>query len=86
MSSPKITIYSTKTCAYCHMLKDYLDKNEVVYDVKLADENPAIAQELFEKSGQLGVPFTIIEKDNGEKLQILGFDKPQVDHALNLAK
>lgn len=80
----KITIYSTKTCAYCHMLKNYLKKNNIEYDVKLADDDPSIAQELFEKSGQLGVPFTIIEKEDGEKFQILGFDKKQIDHALNL--
>lgn len=81
----KITIYSTKTCAYCQMLKGYLKDKKIDYDEKLADEDPSIAQELFEKSGQLGVPFTIIEKEDGQKFQILGFDKPQVDHALNLS-
>lgn len=80
----KITIYSTKTCAYCHMLKDYLDKNNFKYDVKMADDDPKLAQELFEKSGQLGVPFTIIENESGENFQILGFDKRQIDHALAL--
>ena len=81
---PKITIYSTKTCAYCRMLKDYLQSKDIKYEEKLADDNPKIAQELFEKSGQLGVPFTIIETDDGQKAQILGFDKPQVDHVLKL--
>ena len=46
----KITIYSTKTCTYCHMLKNYLQKNNIEYDVKMADDDPTIAQELFEKS------------------------------------
>lgn len=80
----KITIYSTKTCVYCKMLKDYLDKNKVNYDVKMADDDPKLAEELFEKSGQLGVPFTIIETDEGKTFNILGFDKPQVDLALGL--
>ena len=66
------------------MLKDYLDKNKVNYDVKMADDDPKLAEELFEKSGQLGVPFTIIETDAGKTFNILGFDKPQVDLALGL--
>lgn len=80
----KITIYSTKTCGYCHMLKGYLDDNGISYDVKMADEDQKLAQELYEKSGQLGVPFTIIETDEGKTFNILGFDKPQIDHVLGL--
>ena len=80
-----ITIYSTHTCAFCKMLKDYLDKNNFKYEVKYADEDPLLAQELYNKSHQLGVPFTIITKDNGEEVSILGFDKPKVDQALGIA-
>ena len=67
------------------MLKNYLDEKKFEYEVKYADENPALAQELYEKSHQLGVPFTIIEKDDGEEINILGFDKPRIDSALNIA-
>ncbi len=83
MSQPKITVYSTATCGFCKMLKSYLNSKDIKYDVKMADEDQAIAKELYEKSGQLGVPFTIIEKD-GEEKKILGFDRPQIDKALNL--
>ena len=81
----KITIYSTQTCAFCKMLKDYLDKNNVPYEVKYADSDQAIAQELYDKSHQLGVPFTIITNDDQEQISILGFDKPKFDHVLGLA-
>lgn len=80
----KITIYSTKTCGYCKMLKSYLDSKNIKYKDKLADEDQAIAMELYEKSHQLGVPFTIIEKENGEEVNILGFDKPKFDQVLGL--
>ncbi len=66
------------------MLKDYLDKNKIQYDVKMADDDPKLAQELFDESGQMGVPFTIIQKDDGSEARILGFDKPQIDSALGL--
>lgn len=81
----KITIYSTQTCAFCKMLKDYLDEKNISYDVKYADQDQSIAQELFEKSNQLGVPYTIVTKDNGEEISILGFDKPKVDSVLGIA-
>jgi len=65
------------------MLKSYLSDKGVKYEVKMADEDQAIAKELYEKSGQLGVPFTIIEEDGKEEL-ILGFDRQKIDAALAL--
>lgn len=81
----KITIYSTATCGFCKMLKGYLQSKNIAYDEKHADQDPKLAQELYEKSGQLGVPFTIIEKDDGSEEAILGFDRPKIDAALGLA-
>jgi glutaredoxin 3 len=78
-----ITIYSTATCGFCRMLKSYLQSKGIQYNEKHADQDMAIAQELFDKSGQLGVPFTIIE-DNGKEEKILGFDKPKIDQVLGL--
>jgi len=79
----KITIYSTATCGFCKMLKSYLNEKGIKYDVKMADEDQDIARELYEKSGQLGVPFTIVEKD-GKEEKILGFDRPRIDAVLGL--
>jgi glutaredoxin len=79
-----ITIYSTATCGFCKMLKSYLNDKGVKYEVKMADEDQAIARELYEKSGQLGVPFTVITSDDGKEESILGFDRPKIDLALGL--
>lgn len=79
----KITIYSTATCGFCRMLKSYLLSKNIAYEEKHADQDPAIAQELMEKSGQLGVPFTIIEKDGHEE-GIIGFDRSKIDTVLGL--
>ncbi len=81
---PKISIYSTATCGYCRMLKSYLQSKDIAYEEKMADEDPNLARELYEKSGQLGVPFTIIETDDGKEEKILGFDRPRFDEVLNL--
>jgi glutaredoxin 3 len=82
---PKITVYSTATCGYCKMLKGYLLTNGIAYNEKHADKDQALAQELYEKSGQLGVPFTIIEQDDGTEEKILGFDRLQINMALGIA-
>ena len=81
----KITIYSTATCGFCKMLKSYLQSKDISYEEKRADDNPALAQELYEKSGQLGVPFTIVTQDDGKEVGILGFNKPQIDQVLGLS-
>jgi hypothetical protein len=67
------------------MLKSYLASKEIPFDVKMADEDQAIAQELFEKSGQLGVPFTIVTRDDGTEESILGFDRNRIDEVLGLS-
>ena len=66
------------------MLKSYLSSKNISYDVKMADEDQNLARELYEKSGQLGVPFTIIEKEDGTEEKILGFDRPKIDAVLGL--
>ncbi len=85
MSQPKITIYSTATCGFCKMLKSYLTEKNISFDNKAADEDQAIARELYEKSGQLGVPFTIIETEDGKQEGILGFDRAKIDSVLGLS-
>lgn len=84
MSKQTITIYSTATCGFCRMLKSYLKSKNIAYEEKMADEDQNLARELYEKSGQLGVPFTIIEKADGDTVSILGFDRPKFDEVLGL--
>jgi len=79
-----VTIYSTATCGFCKMLKSYLNDKGIKYDVKMADEDQSIARELYEKSGQLGVPFTVITDESGKEELVLGFDRPKIDSALGL--
>lgn len=80
-----ITIYSTATCGFCKMLKKYLDEKGFEYDEKMADADEAIARELYEKSHQFAVPFTIVEKNDGTVDEILGFDIKKINSALGLA-
>ena len=81
----KFTIYSTTTCPYCKMLKDYLDKKSVSYTEKLVDQDDSAREEMMNVSGgYLGVPFSVIVKDDGSEESVLGFDKGKIDKLLGL--
>ena len=80
----KVTIYSTTTCPYCKMLKDYLAEKGVDYTEKLVDQDDTAREEMSAESGGfLGVPFTVITKDGDTKETIIGFDKGKFDSILN---
>lgn len=66
------------------MEREYLDSKGVKYDEIFVDHDVAKAQEMIKLSGQMGVPFTEITKDNGEKVGILGFDQAHLDEVLGL--
>lgn len=58
----KVKVYSTPTCPYCDMAKDFLKENKIEFeDINVQDDHEA-AKEMIDKSGQMGVP--VIEIDD----------------------
>ena len=80
----KVTIYTTRTCPFCKMEKEYLDSKNIKYEEVLVDERPEETQKMIAMSGQLGVPFTVIKKEDGQEERILGFDKAKIDQILQI--
>lgn len=80
----KVSIYTTITCAYCHAEKEFLKSHNIDFEEKAVDSDPSLAEEMIHLSGQLGVPFTVIEQDDGSKVGILGFDQQRLGEALGL--
>lgn len=75
----KVILYSTPTCVYCKLTKDFLQKNNVAYvEHNVADDMKA-RTEMVEKSHQMGVPVIDIE---GEVF--VGFDKDGMTKVLGL--
>jgi glutaredoxin len=75
-----ITIFSTAVCPNCLALKEYLDAKKLLYVEKLIDQDEAARQEMLTHSnGFMGVPFVLVEKDGGEKVTVVGFDKGKLD-------
>ena len=60
----------------------YLQSKGVKFEEIYVDKDPKAVQEMMAESGQMGVPFTVITKDDGSKVTILGFDKQKLDNAL----
>lgn len=77
---PTITVYSTPTCPYCKMAKDYLKTKNFTYTEVDVAADPAKADEMIKKSGQMGVPVI----DIGGTI-IVGFDKPKINAALGIS-
>ena len=80
----KVTMYTTTTCPFCKMQKDYMVSKNISFSEILVDEKPEEAQKMIEISGQMGVPFTVIDKDDGQRVTILGFDRQRIDEALGM--
>lgn len=78
----KITVYSTTTCPYCVMLKRWLDSKSIEYTNYMVDQNPIAAQQMVNLSGQMGVPFSTIEHEDGKIEKILGFDRQKFEAIL----
>ncbi|HIG95522.1 TPA: NrdH-redoxin [Candidatus Woesearchaeota archaeon] len=74
-----VIVYSTSHCPYCIKLKDFLKENNVKYVEYNVEEDKDKANEMVEKSGQMGVP--VIDIDG---TVIVGFDKQAVAKALRL--
>ncbi len=74
-----VTVYSTQSCPYCVMLKDFLKEKGIEfkdYDVSTDREK---AKEMIDKTGQQGVPVI----DIGGKA-IVGFDRAAIAEALGI--
>jgi len=82
----QITIFSTTTCPYCKMLKDYLTQKNISYTEKMVDVDDKAREEMMSISGGfLGVPFTVIVKD-GTRETVIGFDKGKLNSLLGIAE
>ena len=74
-----VTIYSTPSCHFCHMAKDFFKEKNVAYIEFDVASNLEKRKEMLERSGQMGVPVIFI----GEEM-IIGFEKPKIVELLGL--
>lgn len=72
-----VKVYSTPTCPYCKQVKQFLTENNIVFEDIDVSKNSVLAQEMIEKSGQMGVP--VIDIDGQI---VVGFDRGKIKRLL----
>lgn len=79
MSTPTVTIYSTPTCHFCEMAKEFFKENNIAYSEHDVAADLEARKEMIDKSGQMGVPVIFIGDD-----MIVGFDEDTIRAKLGL--
>jgi glutaredoxin 3 len=76
----KVEIYSTETCHFCHLAKEYFTENGVQYTDYNVGTDVSKRKEMLEKSGQMGVPVIVID----DKDVVVGFNQPILAQILGI--
>ena len=76
----KVRVFSTRTCPYCNMLKEYLRQHNIPFEDIMVDSDYNAAMEMIRISGQRGVPVAEI---NGNV--VVGFDQARINSLLGIA-
>lgn len=74
-----VTIYSTQTCHFCHMTKDFFKENNITFtdlDVTSDEKNK---KEMLERSGQMSVPVIFVGDD-----MVVGFNESKLKELLEI--
>ena len=75
-----VHIYSSPTCHFCHMAKDFFAENNIQFTDHDVATDPSAIQEAIAKSGQMGVP--VIDVDGNI---IVGFNEPELKRLLEIS-
>ena len=75
-----VKVYSTPTCPYCIMVKDFLKENKIEFENINVAEDQKAAEEMVKKTGQMGVPVVMVDD-----IVIVGFNQEELKKALNLS-
>lgn len=75
----KIKIYSTPSCVYCKMAKEFFEKHGVAYEEHNVAANQEALKEMIDKSHQMGVP--VIDVDGQV---FVGFNRSGLEKALGI--
>jgi glutaredoxin 3 len=75
----KVSIYSTPTCHYCNLAKEYFAQNNIPFENFNVSEDANRRQEMIDRTGQMGVPVIMIDDE-----LIVGFNKPLIAQLLNI--
>ena len=76
---PRVKVYSTSTCPWCTKTKEFLKENHIKFEEVNVGEDEKARNEMFDKSGQFGVPVI----DIGGEI-IVGYDPSRMKKILKI--
>ena len=74
-----VTIYSTPTCHFCQMAKDFFKEKNVEFTGYDVASDATKREEMIKLTGQLGVPVIVV----GEDIMV-GFDRARLAAKLGI--
>ncbi len=74
-----ITIYSTPTCHFCQIAKEFFKAHDIAYTEYNVAADPQKRQEMVELTGQLGVPVIRVGDD-----VMVGFQESYMKQVLGM--
>ncbi len=77
MTEKTVILYSTQACPWCYRAKEYLSRKKVNFTVFDVANDREKAQEMIQKSGQMGVPVIVV----GDEV-VVGFNQSKIDALL----
>ena len=80
----QVKLYSTQTCPYCKMEKIWLDDKKIKHQLVYVDQDQEEAQKMVAATGQMGVPVTEIQFEEGDPEYIIGFDQARLTELLGI--
>ena len=72
-----VKIYTSPTCGYCHLTKQFLSGRGVEFTEYDVSRDRAAAEEMVRLTGQMGVPVTVIDEQT-----VIGFDQARLEQLL----
>ena len=75
----KVEIYTTPSCPYCHLAKEYFESKGISYEEYDVSKDIARREEMVKQTGMMAVPVVRI----GGKV-IVGFNKTKINELLGL--
>ena len=75
-----VTIYSTPSCHFCHMAKEFFKKNNIAFTDYDVSTDQAKRAEMIERSGQMGVPVIFVDSE-----MVIGFNESRLKEMLIIA-
>ena len=74
-----VKIFTTPSCVYCKMAKEFFKQHNVAYEEKNVATDAEAREEMLTKSGQMGVP--VIDIDG---TLVIGFDQGRLKELLGV--